>query len=120
MAIFEVPQDIDIGELLLADRIRQKAEQADIAGDEATFVQYATGDWRMIGWAGAVLDHNHTSLAEGGLLSGINPFITLATEQASTSGTAIDFTSIPTGTKRITIIAGIARSATKKCIIISL
>lgn len=32
------------------------------------------------------------------------PTLTLGTEQATTSGTVIDFTSIPTGTKRITVM----------------
>jgi hypothetical protein len=44
--------------------------------------------------------------------------ITLATPQASTSGTAIDFTSIPSGTKRITIMfAAVSTDGTQKYIV---
>lgn len=44
--------------------------------------------------------------------------ITLGTEQATTSGTAIDFTSIPSGTKRITInLDGVSTSGTDNWLI---
>jgi len=44
--------------------------------------------------------------------------ITLATMQASTSGTSIDFTSIPAGTKRITIMfAGVSTTGTSDVIV---
>jgi len=44
--------------------------------------------------------------------------ITLATKQASTSGTSIDFTSIPAGTKRITIMfAGVSTTGTSDVIV---
>ena len=44
--------------------------------------------------------------------------ITLATEQASTSGTTIDFTSIPAGTRRITImLADVTRSGTSNILV---
>ena len=44
--------------------------------------------------------------------------ITLATEQASTSGTSIDFTSIPAGVKRITIMLfGVSTSGTSPLIV---
>lgn len=46
--------------------------------------------------------HDHANNAGGGILSLYS--ITLGTEQASTSGTSIDFTSIPAGTKRITVM----------------
>jgi hypothetical protein len=44
--------------------------------------------------------------------------ITLGTEQASTSGTSIDFTSIPSGVKRITImLSGVSTNGTSFYII---
>ncbi|MEE8208244.1 MAG: hypothetical protein V3T88_04720 [Nitrosomonadaceae bacterium] len=44
--------------------------------------------------------------------------ITLGTEQASTSGTAIDFTSIPAGTKKITImLAGVSTDGTEELLV---
>jgi hypothetical protein len=44
--------------------------------------------------------------------------ITIATEQATTSGTAIDFTSIPSGVKRITVmLAGVSLSGTDELIL---
>ena len=44
--------------------------------------------------------------------------ITLATEQASTSGTLIDFTSIPAGTKRITVMFnGVSTNGTSDIIV---
>ncbi len=44
--------------------------------------------------------------------------ITLGTEQASTSGTAIDFTSIPAGTKKITIMfVGVSGDGTEELLI---
>jgi hypothetical protein len=55
------------------------------AGDFATFRGYAAGVVRCSSYSPT-------------------PSITHATAQASTSGTAIDFTSIPAGTKRITIM----------------
>lgn len=46
----------------------------------------------------------------------VNP--TLAAEQASTSGTAIDFTGIPSGTKRITVMfVGVSTNGTSGIII---
>ena len=44
--------------------------------------------------------------------------LTLATEQASTSGTSIDFTSIPAGTKRITVMfVGVSTNGTTNVLI---
>lgn len=44
--------------------------------------------------------------------------ITLATQQASTSGTAIDFTSIPAGAKRITVMFnGVSTSGTSNVLV---
>lgn len=60
------------------------------AGDEAEFVEYASGDFRCTSYTRA----DGTSLVSD---------IVLGTPVASTSGTSIDFTSIPAGTKRITV-----------------
>lgn len=54
------------------------------AGYIATFYEYASGDWR--------------------LMSQSKPLLTSATAQATTSGTTIDFTSIPVWAKRITLM----------------
>ena len=43
-------------------------------------------------------------ITKANLTTGFSTGITLSTEQASTSGTSIDFTGIPTGIKRITIM----------------
>jgi hypothetical protein len=49
---------------------------------------------------------------------GVSAANVLATEQATTSGTSIDFTSIPAGTTRITImLVGVSTSGTSKPII---
>lgn len=62
------------------------------AGDEAEFVFFEAGKVRMTNYAKA----DGTGLiAAGGLVVG--------TATASTSGTSIDFTGIPTGSKRITV-----------------
>lgn len=37
-----------------------------IAGDEATFIAYASGAVRMVSWVGHVLEHTHGSAAQGG------------------------------------------------------
>jgi hypothetical protein len=62
------------------------------AGDEFEFTEYAAGDWRCTAYA----------LASGEAIS--TGRITLGTAVASTSGTSIDFTSIPAGTKKITVM----------------
>lgn len=52
-----------------------------------------------------------------GDVSGINQ-TTIATEQASTSGTSIDFTSIPSGVKRITVMfVGVSTNGTSNVIV---
>lgn len=57
------------------------------AGDEAEFVEYATGDWRCLNYqrADTVSD------------------IVLGTPQTTTSGTTVDFTGIPSWVRQITI-----------------
>ena len=59
------------------------------AGDVAVFTEYASGDWRCVSYQTA-------ADAPGG--------VTVATPVATTSGTAVDFTGIPAGTKRIDVI----------------
>jgi len=61
------------------------------AGDEFTFVEYASGDWRCIGYV----------LANGQSIA--SPIIN-GTAQATTSGTSVTFTGIPSGTKIIRIM----------------
>ncbi|KKN14289.1 hypothetical protein LCGC14_0997610 [marine sediment metagenome] len=40
-----------------------------IEGDEATFIQIdSTPTWRLVGWAGHVLEHDHTTAAQGGVI----------------------------------------------------
>lgn len=72
------------------------------AGDEFEFTEYATGDWRCTGYTKA---SGQAVVGSGGS--------TLGTPVASTSGTAIDFTSIPAGTKRIVIsFSGVSTNGT--------
>lgn len=110
-------------------------------GDEFTFIQYATDDYRLVSTtsSGALplhthadndnggntltiptigdftnATHDHTNAAGGGSISAI----TLGTEQASTSGTAITFSSIPSGTKKITImVAGVSTDGTEELLV---
>lgn len=103
------------------------------AGDEIEFVEYATGDWRMTGgakadgtaWGPAASQAEMEAGTEAALRS-MSPLrvaqaiaalggsgITLGTAQATTSGTAIDFTGIPAGTKLIYInFVGVSFSGT--------
>jgi hypothetical protein len=70
------------------------------AGDEALFIEYASGDYRCISYTKA----NGTSVI-GGIQSG--------TPIATTSGTSHDFTSIPSTVKRITVmISGVSTNGT--------
>jgi hypothetical protein len=66
------------------------ADFTTAAGDEAEFYEYATGDWRMS-------NYHLAASAPGGA------GITLATPQATTSGTSFNFGSIPAGTKQIIV-----------------
>lgn len=51
-------------------------------------------------------------------VDGASSDITLGTEQASTSGTSIDFTSIPAGTKRITVMfSGVSTNGTSSVLV---
>jgi hypothetical protein len=63
------------------------------AGDIAVMYEYASADWRCVSYTKA---SGAAVVASGGF--------TLATEQATTSGTSITFGSIPTGTKMIVIM----------------
>lgn len=72
-----------------------------VAGQILVFHEYAAGDWRLVSDSEPVGSE-----------------ITLGTEQASTSGTAIDFTSIPAGTKKITImLVGVSTDGTEELLI---
>lgn len=61
------------------------------AGDEAELVEYAAGDWRCV---------SYTRASGAPVVPGS---ITLGTSTATTSGTSIDFTGIPSSAKRITM-----------------
>ena len=75
------------------------------AGDEFTFVEYATGDWRCTAYV----------LATG---KSVIPFSELKTAIATTSGTTKDFTGIPSWVKRITVMfAGVSTNGTSNPII---
>ncbi len=74
------------------------------AGDEVEFTEYASADWRCTNYIKA------TGRA----------VITIKTEQdtATTSGTAIGFTGIPSGTQRITMmLGGVGLSGTDNLIV---
>jgi hypothetical protein len=76
------------------------------AGDEAEFIEYASGDWRCVSY----------TKASGQAV--VSSSITLGTPTASTSGTSIDYTSLPAGTKRITVdFSGVSTSGTSNIII---
>jgi len=62
------------------------------AGDIAVMYEYASADWRCI---------NYTKASGAAVVAG---GFTLATEQATTSGTSVTFGSIPSGTKIIIIM----------------
>lgn len=75
------------------------------AGDEAEFIEYATGDWRCTNY----------SKADGFPLIGNT---TVGTPQATTSGTAFNFTGIPPwATKIIVTFAGNSLSGTDHILI---
>lgn len=76
------------------------------AGDEVEFVEYASGDYRCTNYTAAT----GKAVVETG--------ITLGTSVASTSGTEIDFTSIPSGVKKITItLKGVSTNGTSNKLI---
>jgi len=75
------------------------------AGDVAVFWEYASADWRLVSYKRATNKPVTSS-------------ITLGTEKASTSGTAITFTEPPTGTKRIKIMGvGVSTSGTSPFVV---
>ncbi len=81
----------------IADMTNATHDHADAAGGGNALDTPAITDFTNAG-------HTHLTTAQGGTLSGVNPFLTSSTSQASTSGTAIDFTGIPTGTQKITVM----------------
>jgi len=64
------------------------------AGDIAVMYEYASGDWRCVSY----------TKASGAAVVAASSGFTLGTEQATTSGTSITFSSIPSGTKMIVIM----------------
>lgn len=99
------------------------------AGHEATFVAYASGDVRLVSYMGTspvpldeddMASDSATRIATQQSIKAYvdSNSITLGTEQASTSGTAIDFTSIPAGTKKITImLVGVSTDGTEELLV---
>ena len=76
------------------------------AGDEAVFVEYASGDWRCLSYTKA----SGQAVVSGG--------ITLGSPAASTSGVAVDFTGIPSTAKRVCVMAsGVSTSGTSALIL---
>jgi len=64
------------------------------AGDIAVMYEYASADWRCVSY----------TKASGAAVVAATAGFTLGTEQASTSGTSVTFSSIPSGTKIIIIM----------------
>lgn len=97
------------------------------AGFRAWFHEYATGDWELIGQARGFLDDDSMATATDSTVASSESIkayvdtvshIVLGTEQASTSGTAIDFTGIPAGTKKITImLVGVSTDGTEELLV---
>ena len=87
------------------------------AGDSGIFVYEGSSVWRCVSYVVAALktglldedDLVSDSDVQGATQQSIKAYVdsrsaTLATPQASTSGTSIDFTSIPSGTKKISVM----------------
>jgi hypothetical protein len=72
-------------------------------GDVGIFMSEGSGNWRCL----------HYMKAAGGVLGPV-----LGTEQATTSGTAINFTNIPSWVKRITVqLVGVSTSGTSNLLV---
>lgn len=96
--------DLDIELAAISSAIASKA-------DTATDTHTGTHTFANITATGTV----NLSSSTLTLPDGTTHPITLGTEQASTSGTSIDFTSIPSGTKKITIqFVGVSTSGTNE------
>ena len=75
------------------------------AGDEAEFIEYASGDWRCVSY----------SAATGRALTGN---ITLGSPTTTTSGTSHDYTGVPAGVKEILIsFSGVSLSGTSDILV---
>jgi len=73
------------------------------AGDIAVMYEYASADWRCVSY----------TKASGEAVVAATAGFTLATEQATTSGTSVTFGSIPAGTKMIIVqFVGVSFSGT--------
>ena len=73
-----------------------------IAGDEATFIEYATGDWRLVGYAGTMpisnfsnANHDHSNAAGGGYTLGFIQRVKDTTSTAAIGGVVTGTTVIP-------------------------
>ena len=73
------------------------------AGDIGVFYQYASGDWRLVSYMRA---------------AGGSPYLTLGTSTATTSGTTVDISGIPSGVRRITFsLNGVSTNGTDTVIL---
>jgi hypothetical protein len=86
------------GWLLQATRILKRIKQA---GDPTTN-QIAQNDWAL--WENTTTGVTNLWYNDDGVMKGLIVGITSGTQTATTSGTTVDFTSIPSTTKRITIM----------------
>jgi hypothetical protein len=81
------------------------------AGDTATAISLGSGNWVVVNFTRAAAGYaGNIALANS---AAANIGINLGTQQASTSGTSIDFTGIPAGVRRIAIMfSGVSTSGT--------
>lgn len=93
------------------------ADITTAAGDEAELIEYATGDWRLTSYSharGIGYDNSTSGLTATYVGAAIDETVqggttTTGTEQATTSGTDIAFTDIPSWVKEITVMfAGVS------------
>ena len=96
--------DVDSSSLRLTDGVIFIKEQAEADADQAGYGQV---------WVDTATPNKLMFTDDAGTDFDLTSGITLGTEQASTSGTSIDFTSIPAGTKKITVMfVGVSTNGT--------
>lgn len=142
LAVLNAPANNSVTTAMLVDGSVTTAKQADgstttakiadgnvttakLADDAVTFakIQNATANSRLVGSgaSGSGADYSEITLGAGLSMGGTTltaTSINLATPIASTSGTSIDFTDIPSTTKRITInFVGVSTNGTDNWLI---
>lgn len=70
------------------------------AGDEAEFVEYASGDWRCTSYQRAA----SFPATQSYVTTAISGIVTKTSASATTSGTAVDFTGLPSGLSNIEVV----------------